>query len=72
MTTGERLEKERKENKITLEKISEILGISYQAYRKFEKDLCYPSAETLISIAKMYNISTDYILCLSEDKRKYW
>ncbi len=72
MTTGERLEKERKEQKITLEKISEILGISYQAYRKFEKDICYPSVETLISIAKMYNISTDYILCLSEDKRKYW
>ena len=72
MTTGERLEKERKEQKITLENISEILGISYQAYRKFEKDICYPSVETLISIAKMYNISTDYILCLSEDKRKYW
>lgn len=72
MTTGERLYKERKEKKITLEKISEILDISYQAYRKFEKDICFPSAETLKSIAKMYEVSTDYILCLTEDKRKYW
>lgn len=72
MTTGERLTIERKNSKLTLEKISEILGISYQAYRKFEKDICYPSAETLISIAKMYNLSTDYILGLTEDKRKYW
>lgn len=72
MTTGERLTLERKNSSLTLEKISEILGISYQAYRKFEKDICYPSAETLIAIAKMYNLSTDYILGLTEDKRKYW
>lgn len=72
MTTGERLYQERKASKITLEKIAETLDISYQAYRKFEKNICYPSAETLIKIAKMYNLSTDYILGLTEDKRKYW
>lgn len=72
MTTGERLIKERKQSKLTLEKISDIIGISYQAYRKIEKDICYPSIETLKAIAKMYNLSTDYILCLTDDKRKYW
>lgn len=72
MTTGQRLEAERKRTKITLEKISEIIGISYQAYRKIEKDMNMPSCETLIAIAKMYNLSTDYILCLTDDKRKYW
>ena len=71
MTTGQRLEQERKRSKLTLEKISEIIGISYQAYRKIEKDLNMPSAETLIAIAKMYNLSTDYILGLTDDKRKY-
>ena len=49
MTTGQRLEQERKRSKLTLEKISEIIGISYQAYRKIEKDLNMPSAETLIA-----------------------
>ena len=72
MTTGQRLEAERKNSKITLEKISEIIGISYQAYRKIEKDICKPSCETLIAIAKMYNLSTDYILGITDDKRKYW
>ena len=72
MTTGQRLEQERKRSKLTLEKISEIIGLSYQAYRKIEKDLNMPSAETLIAIAKMYNLSTDYILGLTDDKRKYW
>ena len=72
MTMGQRLQEERKTSKLTLEAISETLDISYQAYRKFEKDLCYPSVETLIKIAKMYNLSTDYILGLTDDKRKYW
>ncbi len=72
MTTGERLEAERKQSKLTLEAIQDILGISYQAYRKFEKDICYPKVDTLIKIAKMYNTSTDYILGLTNDKRKYW
>lgn len=72
MTIGQRLQAERKILQMTLEQISESLDISYQAYRKFEKDICYPSVETLIKIAKMYNLSTDYILGLTEDKRKYW
>ncbi len=68
MTIGDRLTAARKESGLTLEKISEILDISYQAYRKYEKDLCYPSVEVLIKISKMYGISTDYILGLSEEK----
>ena len=72
MTTGEKLYELRKGSGLTLEQIAEILDISYQAYRKYEKDMCYPSAETLIRIAQMYNVSADYILGLSDDKRKYW
>ncbi len=72
MTTGERLYKERKQSKMTLEQIADYLDISYQAYRKYEKDICFPSAETLKLIAKMYQVSTDYILGLTDDRRKYW
>lgn len=68
MTIGERLTAARKESGLTLEKISEILDISYQAYRKYEKDLCLPSVTVLIKISKMYGISTDYILGLSNEK----
>ena len=72
MTTGQRLYNERKNKKITLEKISELIGISYQAYRKFEKDICLPSSATLKKLAKLYDVSCDYILGLTDDKRKYW
>lgn len=72
MTTGQRLYNERKNKKITLEKISEIIGISYQAYRKFEKNICLPSSTTLKKLAELYDVSCDYILGLTDDKRKYW
>lgn len=69
MTMGERLTAARKNSGLTLEQIAEILDISYQAYRKYEKGLCNPSVEVLIKISKMYGLSTDYILGLS-DKMK--
>ena len=70
MTTGERLYKLRKQSGLMLEKISEILEISYQAYRKYEKDFCYPSVENLIKLTKMYNTTADYILCLSDNDNR--
>ena len=70
MTIGERLYSLRKESKLKLEEIEETIGVSYQAYRKYENNICNPSVDTLIKIAKMFNVSTDYILGLSEEKRQ--
>lgn len=70
MTTGERLTAARKKSRLTQEQISEILGITYQAYWKYEKDICYPSADILIKISKMYGISTDYILGLTDEQNQ--
>ncbi len=65
---GDRLYDARKESGLTLEKISEILDISYQAYRKIEKNICYPKVETLMKIAEMYNLSIDYLLGYTNEK----
>jgi transcriptional regulator with XRE-family HTH domain len=66
---GDRLYIARLESGLTLEKIAEILDISYQAYRKFEKNICYPKVETLMKIAEMYNLSIDYLLGYTNDKK---
>lgn len=66
---GDRLYVARLESGLTLEKIAEILDISYQAYRKFEKNICYPKVETLMKIAEMYNLSIDYLLGYTNDKK---
>jgi len=67
---GERLYIARCESGLTLEKIAEILDISYQAYRKFEKNKCYPKVDTLMKIGEMYNLSFDYLLGYTDEKRK--
>lgn len=67
---GDRLYRARKEKGLTLEKIAEELDISYQAYRKFEKNECYPKVETLIKIAIMYNLSIDYLLEFINEPRE--
>ncbi len=66
---GRRIYEARIESGLTLEKISEILGISYQAYRMIEKEQNKPKFETLIRIAEMFNLSIDYILGYSNEKR---
>lgn len=66
---GDRLYIARLESGLTLEKIAEILDISYQAYRKFEKNICYPKVETLMKIAEMYNLSIDYLLGYTNNKK---
>lgn len=68
MSFGDRLYRIRKESKFTLEFISEQLSVSYQAYRKYENGKCFPSIPTLIKIAKLFNVSTDYLLELKDEK----
>lgn len=69
MMMGERLLSERKKSGLTLEQIAESLDITYQAYRKYERNICHPSINILVKLAKLYNVSTDYLLCLT-DKRQ--
>lgn len=66
---GDRLYIARIESGMTLEKIAEKLDISYQAYRKFEKNICYPKVETLMKIGEMYNLSFDYLLGYTNEKK---
>lgn len=67
---GKRLYEARKQSGLTLENISDNLQISYQAYRKFEKGVCFPKVETLMKIAEMYGLSVDYLLGYIDDPRK--
>ena len=70
MSLGDRLYRARKESGLTLEQIAEKLQISYQAYRKFENNKCYPKLDTMMNIAEMYNLSIDYLLEYIDEPRE--
>ena len=62
----EQLQKLRKSRNLTQEEISDIIGVKLSTYQKYERDVISPPYDTLIKIAKYYNVSTDYLLGLQE------
>ncbi len=53
---------------ITQGKVAEILNISQPTYSRYESGYLDIPSEMLIKLAKFYNVSTDYILELSDKK----
>ncbi len=64
--------KDLREDKDLLQKdIAKILNIAERTYSGYETESRWMSKEVLISIAKFYNTSTDYILGLTNTKEPY-
>ena len=62
MTTGEKLQRLRKENNYTQEELAEIMNVSRQSISKWESDIAFPETEKLIALSKLYHCSIDYLL----------
>lgn len=56
----------------TQKQIAEVLGIKQQQYARYETGQFEIKFHQIIELAKYYNVSTDYIAGLTNDKRKYW
>ena len=63
-----RIRELRKEHRYTLDDIAQRLGIARSTYAGYETGHRKPAIETLFEIAKIYNVSTDYILGLTDEK----
>ncbi|EAH1382352.1 XRE family transcriptional regulator [Listeria monocytogenes] len=59
---GNRLKQLRKNNNKTQEDISKILGISRGAYSHIENGRNEPDMETIVKLANIFGVSTDYLL----------
>ena len=60
---NERLKTIRKSSKFTQQTMADMLGISLNAYQKYEQAERSPSLETLVQIANIFDVSLDYLLC---------
>lgn len=63
---AQRLKELRTENNLTQTQVATKLGIRQQSYTRYENGSGEPSLDTLIAIAKLYNVSVDYLLGLAE------
>lgn len=60
-TLGARIRKARKKINLTIEQLSEKVGVSKNYMGDLERDKCFPSFSVLISLAKALNVSPDYL-----------
>lgn len=57
---------------LTQKKCAEIAFISKNSYIRYEKGERVPPLDIIISFAKYYNVSIDYIAGLTNSKKKEW
>lgn len=63
-----RLRDMREDNDFKQSEVAEKLGIAQTVYSRYERGYQSIPVEHLIKLAKLYNVSTDYLLGLSEEK----
>lgn len=64
--TENRIRELRRSHNMSQEVLGTIINTTQQAVSKMEKDTCTISTDLLISMAKYFNVTTDYILGLSD------
>lgn len=61
-----KLKELRNERNLTQRDIASFLNIRQQSYLRYEQNTGEPSLETLVNIAKFFEVSTDYLLGLED------
>lgn len=67
MSIGERLKIARDSAKMTQQQVAEALDIERAAYTAYESNRRKPSIEKLAQLSVLFNVTSDYLLGLSND-----
>lgn len=62
MTIADKIKKLRKDNNMTQEDLAEKMNVSRQTISKWETNAVIPDANNIVSICKLFNITTDELL----------
>lgn len=68
MSLGEKIEKERKKSNLTQEQLASLLNVSRQTISKWENDEFCHETNKLITLAKIFEVSLDYLIMDIETK----
>lgn len=56
--------------KLSQQDVGDIVGLTSQAVSKWENDVAQPDNDSLIKLAKYFNVSTDYLLGIEKNEEK--
>ena len=68
-TLGSRLKQVREEKNLTQKQIAVMLNVATRTIGFYENNLRHPSYDILIKLADFFNVSTDYLLCRTDDSK---
>lgn len=66
-----RIEDLRIDSDRTQSQIAEVLGCQREVYRRYEKGIRQIPVDMLIQLSKLYNVSIDYLVGLTDEKKPY-
>ena len=66
---AQRLKELRKEHKKTQKEVAQYLEVGLRAYQFYESATNYPNIPGLIKLADFFDVSTDYLLGRSQERK---
>lgn len=67
---GKRVKELRRQNKITQEKLAELIGVEPQQICRIEKGVCFTTMETLEKISTVFNVKIEELFKFSHLQSK--
>lgn len=65
---GNKLKNLRKQKRLTQKQVADRIGLAISAVSSYEAGTRYPSYDVLIKLARIYHVSTDYLLGMTDKK----
>ena len=67
MNLPESLRRFRKDFNLTQRAVADAVGMQESAYQRYEQGKVIPAATVIIDLSKFFNVSTDYLVGLSDN-----
>lgn len=68
MNIGDKLKNLRIEKKMTQKQVADRIGLAISAVSSYESGSRYPSYDVLLKLARIFHVSTDYLLGVTETR----
>lgn len=65
---GEKLKALRLEKNLTQKQVADRIGLAISAVSSYESGMRYPSYEALIKLARIFHVSTDYLIGMTDTR----
>ena len=65
---GDKLKSLRVEKKLTQKQVADRIGLAISAVSSYESGTRYPSYDVLVKLARIFHVSTDYLLGMTDTR----